>query len=90
MPVHVPSSPTSSSASRAMPVTVGRTVAAGGAASTMAVTPVIADTEPAALVAVTRARRRLPMSAAVSVYVVAVAPATGAQAAPVASQRSHA
>jgi hypothetical protein len=44
---------------------------------------------PAAFVAVTTTRMRRPVSAAVVVYVRAVAPAMSAQSAPLVSQRCH-
>jgi len=62
---------------------------AGGLGATAGVAAELADAEPPALLAVTTIRTVAPTSAAPSRKLVAVAPATSAQFAPLASQRRH-
>ena len=88
--VHVPSSAVSSWPTSGSPAIVGRAVFRGAALGvTTAVGAERAFTAPSALIPVTRTRIVRPESAGVSRYVFWVAPATFAQAAPLALQRCH-
>ncbi len=90
MPVQVPLSPVSFWPSWAVPEIVGGAVFLGTAfAETTAVWADCAESEPSALVAVTRTRIVLPTSAPTSVYVFKVPLATLAQLSPLLLQRSH-
>jgi hypothetical protein len=77
VPLHRPASAVSVSPSRAVPQTVGSSIAVGGTAATAKLVA-----EPAAFVAVTRTASRAPTSSAVATYVREVAPAMSAQLVP--------
>jgi hypothetical protein len=92
VPVHVPGEAVSCCPSRAVPAIVGGAVLRGavaGAARTVSEALVVSEAAPNEFVAVTVARIRLPTSAAASVYVRLVAPATTVHAPPAVLQRCH-
>ena len=87
LPVQVPCERVSVWPSRVVPVIAGATLTAGGTPATTALRLDGALEVLTAFVAVTMTRMREPMSAAVSEYVDAVAPAMSVQSSVVASQR---
>ena len=89
VPFQVPVDTDSVRPSRGVPEMAGATVFCGTIPATIAVGPEVAATPPASLVARTRTRTVRPISAAESLYVVAVAPAMSVQVLPAESQRSH-